>query len=82
VGGRGYTHNTDKQRAKTPSHASGDAQKFKLERETAPTLDDCRRNALLFCFCGICGIFSPKCRERIGREPKDGSNRRVGSLFV
>jgi hypothetical protein len=42
--------------------------------KTLGTLDDCRRNARLFRFCGICGIFSPKGRERIGREPKDGSN--------
>ncbi|MBA3601264.1 MAG: hypothetical protein H0W45_08520 [Acidobacteria bacterium] len=42
--------------------------------KTLGTLDDWRRNAPLCRFCGICGIFSPKGRERIGREPKDGSN--------
>jgi hypothetical protein len=42
--------------------------------EAAPPLADCRRNALVFRFCGICGIFSAKGRERIEREPKDGSN--------
>jgi hypothetical protein len=29
---------------------------------------------LFVVICGICGIFSPKGRERIGREPKDGLN--------
>jgi hypothetical protein len=49
--------------------------------KTLGTLDDCRRNALVYRFCGICGIFSPKGRERIGREPKDGSNlEQVGTL--
>lgn len=31
-----------KERAKTPALVSGDAQKIKIERETAPTLDDCQ----------------------------------------
>jgi hypothetical protein len=29
---------------------------------------------LFVALCGICGVFSPKGREGIGREPKDGSN--------
>ncbi len=38
--------------------------------KTLGTLDDCRRNALACRSCGICGIFSPKGRERIGRAPE------------
>lgn len=35
-----------KERAKTPALVSGDAQKIEIERETAPTLDDCQPDAV------------------------------------